>query len=509
MAEFLVDYLRQTVEKHPEKVAITHGGINQTYKQLWHNVCQISSFLLRDGLAVKERVALLLENSPEFIASYYGIQRAGGVVVALNTAAKARDVINWIEHSGAVRLLIDSSYPEFGAIRDKLCQNVKMIVKTSDSALSTDNYTTWSDVIGSLAGNPTDGVSLLPDDLASLIYTSGTTGKPKGVMLSHRNLASNVSSVISYLGLKSSDSCVNVLPFYYSFGNSVLHTHIAVGGRLILENSFVYPHVIMSRITEYGATGFYGVPSTYALLLSRTQLSKYDLSTLRYMAQAGGPLAPAKIQQLTDALPHVSFFVMYGQTEATARLTYLPPSKLQDKLGSVGIPIPGVQIRICNEAGKPVENGVKGEICASGPNIMLGYWQNQDETDKVLQKGWLQTGDLARLDDDRYIYIEGRLSDMIKSGAHRISPKDIEEVILELDGVEEVAVVGIPDDILGQVIKAIVVKTPGCDVDPVSIQAYCRRQLPLYKVPKSIEFSSSLPKTASGKVKRFLLAGQG
>jgi acyl-CoA synthetase (AMP-forming)/AMP-acid ligase II len=352
------------------------------------------------------------------------------------------------------------------------------------------------------------GVAHHPDSLAAIIYTSGTTGNPKGVMLSHRNLTANVSSILRYIELAPSDSCVNVLPFYYSFGNSVLHTHIAAGGRLVLENSFVYPHVVLNKMAEFRVTGFYGVPSTYALILSRTRLANYDLSNLRYLAQAGGPLAPVKIEQVLRELPQVRFFVMYGQTEATARLTYLPPERLEEKRGSVGVPIPGVQIRIRNNDDKPVEVGETGEIHAAGDNIMLGYWHNQGDTGRVLRNGWLRTGDLAHCDSEGYIFIDGRASDMIKCGAHRISPKDIEEVILEIGGIEEVAVVGVPDDLLGQVVKAVIVRSRESTLDQATVQAHCRRQLPLYKVPKVIEFSQALPRTASGKIKRFLLAGQ-
>jgi acyl-CoA synthetase (AMP-forming)/AMP-acid ligase II len=508
MATSLAELLQATVEHHSNRIAVTHDGINQSYGQLWENARRIASFLCERGIGAGDRVALLLENSPGYIATYYGILHAGGVVVALNTGAKARDVLNWVTHCGASWLIADGKHPEFAAIVAGIGRTTNVIVKDPPDDGTSDGLTAWSDAVGSPVGASPGGVARPPDSLAAIIYTSGTTGNPKGVMLSHRNLTANVSSILSYLGLTSSDSSMNVLPFYYSFGNSVLHTHIAAGGRLVLENSFVYPHVVLSKMAEFQVTGFYGVPSTYALLLSRTRLASYDLSHLRYLAQAGGPMASAKIEQLLRELPQVRFFVMYGQTEATARLTYLPPARLPEKLGSVGVPIPGVRIRICNNDGKPVETGATGEIHAAGDNIMLGYWHNQGDSERVLRDGWLRTGDLAHCDSEGYIFIDGRSSDMIKCGAHRISPKDIEEVILELSGIEEVAVIGAPDDLLGQVVKAVIVKSQESALDQTAVQAHCRRQLPLYKVPKVIEFSQALPKTASGKIKRFLLAGQ-
>ncbi|HGX92906.1 MAG TPA: AMP-dependent synthetase, partial [Candidatus Tenderia sp.] len=219
-------------------------------------------------------------------------------------------------------------------------------------------------------------------------------------------------------------------------------------------------------------------------------------------------MAPAMIARLRKALPHIDFFVMYGQTEATARLAWLPPEMLESKPGSIGKAIPGVTLELRDQQGRPVATGETGEIWASGDNIMQGYWRDPEQTRKVLQDGWLKTGDLAHCDRDGYLYIDGRSSDMIKIGANRISPKEIEEVILELEGVEEVAVVGIPDELLGSVIKAVVVPTPGTRLEIKQIRIHCWRNLATYKVPKFIEFVEELPKTASGKIQRFLLTQQ-
>jgi long-chain acyl-CoA synthetase len=247
------------------------------------------------------------------------------------------------------------------------------------------------------------------------------------------------------------------------------------------------------------------VPSTFALLLSRTNLAEYDLSHLRYLTQAGGPMPPATTQRLLQALPHVKLFVMYGQTEATARLSYLPPDKLLEKMGSIGMAIPGVTLEVHDEQGHQCPPGVSGEICARGDNIMLGYWDAPQTTAKILRDDWLHTGDLAHKDEDGYIFIDGRSSDMIKSGANRISPKEIEEVIAELEGVEEVGVTGIPDEILGQIIKAVIVVKPNHHLDEMSVRNHCRKNLAVYKTPKIVEFATTLPKTASGKLQRFLL----
>jgi len=247
-----------------------------------------------------------------------------------------------------------------------------------------DSFRCWRKMLDDHAAEEPDLSLLGEGQTAAIIYTSGTTGRPKGVTLSHGNLAANVRSILQYLNLGPTDRVLNVLPFYYSYGNSVLHTHLAVGGTLILENNLLYPHNVLTTLARERATGFSGVPSTFAILLSRASLENHDLSSLRYMTQAGGAMAPALIERLRRAVPHIRFFVMYGQTEATARLAWLPPEMLDAKPGSIGIAIPGVRLELRDEQGRPVPTGETGEIWASGDNIMQGYWRDPEQTRKVI-----------------------------------------------------------------------------------------------------------------------------
>lgn len=501
----LLGALLNNAERRPEAIAVSHADSGDTsYGDLVKRIRAIAAHLRESRLSPGARVALLLENSLDFIAAYYGIWAAGGVVVPLNTAARSYDILNWLHHSNAEWLIADARNPEFKHVALDPMRTAKILAVGSDDTVGQTFF--LKDILTTNTDWRFDINSPKDTNTAAIIYTSGTTGRPKGVTLSHRNFATNTASILEYLKLTPNDSCLNVLPFYYSFGSSVLNTHLAAGGRLILSNTTMYPHSLLQTITTNRATGFYGVPSTFALLLARTQLQAHDLSSLRYIAQAGGALPPAHIARLREAIPRTDLYVMYGQTEATARLTYLPPDRLAEKMGSVGIPIPRVQIDIRDANGVSLGPGEQGEIYAHGENIMLGYWRDAEATRSVVCDGWLRTADLGYRDDEGFLFIAGRTSDMIKSGAHRISPLEIEETISQLADVDEAAVIGVSDELLGQNIKAIVVLKANATLTAMNIQAHCRARLASYKVPKQITFADSIPKTASGKIKRYLLA---
>ena len=234
-------------------------------------------------------------------------------------------------------------------------------------------------------------------------------------------------------------------------------------------------------------------------------LEQHDLSSQRYLTQAGGAMNTTLTRRLREALPHARLFVMYGQTEATARLAWLPPERLDDKPGSAGRAIDGVRIEVRDDAGQALPLGSVGEIWAQGANVMAGYWRDPAASAVVLRDGWLRTGDMGRMDEEGFLFLSGRRSDMIKTGAHRVHPLDVEEAIAELDGVSEVAVVGIDDATLGQAIKAVVVRSAQASLDADAVKAHCRARLAGYKIPKQVEFVTNLPKTASGKVRRALL----
>ncbi len=493
--------LLDTAAKWPDACAVADGRAELGYAALVQRAAAIARWLRGVGVRPGDRVALLSEASGDYVAAYYGTLMAGAVAVALNAGARAHDVAGWISHSGAVALIVDSRHPEALEVTNQLPKGVRVLA-ANDGVVAVP-HDELRELPLDAAESPV--ANARESDLAALIYTSGTTGRPKAVMLSHGNLAANVDSIVAYLQLSHADSIVCVLPFYYSYGNSVLNTHVACGARIVVRSSLVYPHLVLEAIEREHASGFAGVPSTFALLAARVPFERYDLSSLRYVTQAGGAMGPALTKRMQTLLPQAKMFVMYGQTEAAARLTYLPPERLSDKLGSVGIPIPGVDLDIRNDEGVPVARGVAGEVWARGPNVMLGYWNDADATARVLVDGWLRTGDVGRLDDDGFLFLEGRRGDMIKVGAHRVFPGDVESVIEELPGVDEVVAVGVDDEMLGQVVKVYIVLAHGAVLEENTVKAHCRARLATYKIPKFVEFSQSLPRTSTGKIQRHLL----
>jgi len=478
-------FLKNRAKESPEGVCVVHNSNRLTYAEIDRLSDALAVKLIENGLKRGERVVILLENSAEYIISFFGILKSQGVVVPVSIQLVVREL----------SCLLSDCAPKF-------------VITDARRRISLDGLINPQFLIFIDKFDSSEGQGLLyPDDnhvqndLAMIIYTSGTTGKPKGVMLSHGNLIANANSIIRYLNLRAEDKMMVILPFYYSYGISLLTTHIKVGAALVIDNRFLYPNIILDMIENEEVTGFAGVPSNFAILLRKSALSKYKLSKLRYVTQAGGAMAPSMIKEFIEFFPHVKFYVMYGQTEASARLTYLEPDLLTKKIGSIGKAIPGVKIDILNEQGRLVKPGEIGEITASGENVMLGYWNAPEETSQILKKNCLFTGDLARIDEEGFIYIVSRKKEMIKSGANRISPLEIEEVVCRMSGVLECAAVGVNDEILGEAISLFVVND-GASISEREIMLFCKQNLASYKTPKEVKLVSSLPKTSTGKVKR-------
>ena len=500
-------WLRRAAEGSPEHAAFVTGQRVTTYAELCAAAARIAAGLGRLGVARGDRVALLLDGSAEYIAAYYGILGAGAAVVPLSSDTRTRSLVYALSHCDAKAALLDAKNLSYLSGQASALPTLRALIyrgepRVAEAALRERGHFELTAYESLLAAEPAPALTNDRDELASIIFTSGTTGKPKGVMLTHGNLAHNTRSIVEYLELSASDRVAMVLPFHYAYGNSVLHTHLSVGATIVAAGSMTFPMQVLETIASQRCTGFPGVPSTFARLTSLAGVERYDLSCLRYVTQAGAAMTPALTEKLHALVPQARIFVMYGQTEASARLAYLPPDKLSEKLGSAGKAIPGVTIEVVGADGKPLPARCTGEIVARGDNIMRGYWRDPEQTAKVLRPNGLHTGDLGWLDEDGFLYIVGRESEMIKSGAHRISPREIEDVIEAMDGVRECAVVGVPDEQLGQAILAVVAPRDGHEIERQRLMRTCLEELPRYKLPAHVLAVPALPRTPAGKVAR-------
>lgn len=494
-------------QQRPAAIAVHHDGIDYTYHDVWEGANAFADWLADAGTAPGDRVVLVLPNCVQYITCFLGILKSGRVAVPLNPGMSTTELEAILEDCRP-RIVIHGEVSQpfeetIARFRDRVSVPVTVLSVIADR----QKLAAMQSMGGNSEPHQSHAVvrNSLPQrlrDLAQILYTSGTTGRPKGVMLSHRNLVSNCQSIVEYLSLGHGDSVLVVLPFFYSYGNSLLITHLSTGGRLVLANDVVFWNRHLDLLEQQRVTGFAGVPSTFAMLLFRSNAARKRFPDLRYLTCAGGGLLPSHVAKVRDLFPSSELFLMYGQTEATARLSTLMPEEIDEKLGSIGRGIPGVSLTILDSEGRPSPAGEVGEIVARGPGIMLGYWNDPEGTRRVLRPEGLRTGDLAFADEEGYLFIIGRNNDMIKSGAYRISPHEIEDVILRNDDVAEVAVVGEPDEMWGEIPVAFVVPASDRELNTEQILESCRRSLPHYKQPRKVRVVETLPRTASGKVRR-------
>ena len=418
---------------HDDAPAVFYKDTVVRYRELRAAVARLASGLLARGHVPGDRVGLWSENSPFFVAAYLAIIRAGLVAVPFQTELPAESAARIVRDAGLRELFVSKRFTAQVQAWAKAA-GVTLLPETGQRAFEGEPAAAFPAVEPASA-------------LAALMFTSGSTGVPKGVMITHRNIETNTRDIVAYMGLSPSDRGMVVLPFHYCFGTSLLHSHLMAGGSLVLNNDFrLFPETVLQDLERKECTGFAGVPSTYQILLRKSRFRELPFPKLRWFQQAGGKLPNACIAEVTAAFPQVRFFLMYGQTEATARLSYLPPERLADKLGSIGLGLPSTRLEVVRPDGSIVAWGSNetGEIVAAGDNIASGYWNDPEETKRFFKAGRLHTGDIARVDADGFIFIVEREREMIKSGGNRVSAKEVEDVIAELPEVVEAAVLGVP-----------------------------------------------------------------
>lgn len=456
-----------------------------SFKQLYKNSIKIASYL-KEHVGENQNIILISPNSVFFITAYLGILKSGNICVPLNYVVEQDNLEFIIKTTSCNTVFITKSLKS----RIKFNEDITLIDEPVTIQLIADQKVTISDS------------NFDSNRVAEIIFTSGSTGEPKGVMISHKNISANTNSIIEYLKLTEKDIIGVVLPFFYCYGLSLLHTHLKVGGSMVLNNNFMFLGTVINDLKNYKCTGFAGVPSHYQILLKKSQtFTETKFPDLRYVTQAGGKLHAVIIEQFINAFPEKEFFVMYGQTEATARLSFLPPQFIKTKTRSIGKGIPGVKLKIVNSKGEDVAINEQGELLASGDNIMLGYYKDEEESAKTIKEGWLYTGDIAKMDEDGFIYLMARKKEIIKVGGKRVSPKEIEEVILSLPEVVDCTISGIEDELLGEALRATIVLSGNANEEQMrgNIIQKCGKHLSTYKVPQIIIFEKTIRMNATGK----------
>ena len=482
-------FLAESARRFPGKSALVAGAQRLSYAELAGRSAALAAELRRLGVARGERVVIFLHNSAEAVISVFGTLMAGGVFSVINPGTKA-DKLAYILNHCTARALI--SEPRLAEVASAAAGRAPAVVATLITPFSFPDA----------PAPPHPGIDL---DLAMIIYTSGSTGLPKGVMMTHANIVAAATSITTYLESSTSDVVLSVLPLAFDYGLYQALMCAKVGATLVLEKSFTYPAVVLEKLKHEHVTGFPLVPTLAAMLLQMKHLRPDMFPELRYITNTAAALPRAHIERLCALFPHARLYSMYGLTECK-RCTYLPPGQLAVRPESVGVAIPGTEAYVVNEQGERAAPGEIGELVIRGAHVMKGYWADEEGTARVLKPGpypWervLYTGDLFRTDDEGYLYFVSRKDDIIKTRGEKVSPKEVENVICELAGVREVAVIGVPDPILGQAIKAIAVADDG--LTERDIIRHCAARLEEFMVPSLVEFRRQLPKSENGKIAR-------
>ncbi len=510
--DFLIHHMvRTSASRFPEKEALVHGNQRLTYGEVARHTAGLAHGLRSAGLERGDRIGIYLEPSVPQALSIFGISQAGGVFVPINNLLFPDQVAHIVKDcqmrgfittksklSSLASVINDIKSLEFVVVADGGSPGIALSTYDFEELCQAVSPQKWQDV----------GIER---DLAAILYTSGSTGKPKGVMLSHAQIMAGSSIVSTYLEITAADRILAVLPFSFDAGLNQLMTAFQQGGTLVLM-TFVFAREIVQMLLTERITGLAGVPTLWSLLAQpSSSLQKHQFPDLRYITNTGGRMPQTVLAVLRAALPTTQVFLMYGLTEAF-RSTYLPPEELDRRPTSIGKAIPNTEILVVDEHGQPCRLGEVGELVHRGPTVSMGYWGQPELTSRVLRphpflppelgdgEKVCYSGDLVTMDDEGFLYFVGRRDNMIKSSGFRLSPSEVEEVLFQSGILRGAAVIGIPDGILGESIKAFVVPQDGQSLDPEALLAFCAEKMPRYMVPRTIEILDELPKTPSGKV---------
>lgn len=485
----IAGFLRASAQRDPEGLCLISGADRLTWQALDRAVDTLASALIQRGLHAGDRVALLLGNSVEFVVAYYGIARAGLVCVPLNPAYTVAEVAVLLADSGARMLIVQGSTRQVGEESAEVLPGCEVISVESVE---------WRDLLASGEGSVLAEPATPADALALLLFTAGTSGRPKGAMLSHGALRANVEMLMALddpAAVRADDVVLLVLPMFHVYGlNTALGLAVAAGATIVLSDRFD-PVESLAMIATHGVTSVPGAPAMFAAW-SRVPGAREALRSVRLMSSGGSPL-PVEVLERFREHTGQAVFEGYGMTE-TAPVVATTLVSGEPRPGSVGRPLPGVEVRLVDEAGGDVDEGDPGELWVRGPSVFRGYWPHGEGGPDA--EGWFRSGDVAYLDDEGDLHLVDRRREVILVNGFNVYPREIELVIDRLDGVAEAAVVGVPDDLTGEAVMALVVPRTEGSVTPELVAEFCSRQLARFKCPSTIRIVAALPHSATGKI---------
>jgi long-chain acyl-CoA synthetase len=507
-----------TAEKYPDKTAVFVEGNPYTYGELLDSALRLAGSLVKRGVQRGDRVAIYMDNTWECVVSIYAILFAGGVFIVVNQQTKADKLQYILNDSEAVILIADSSLGRiFVSVLDNL-RTLNFLIfsgsgldeKITNRGGKNITFESFSNILDDSVYMKQD-VNVISVDMAALIYTSGSTGDPKGVMHTHQSMVFAMESLIEYLRLSHTHRILCVLPLAFDYGLYQLLMSVKVGATLVLERSFTYPAQVFKRIEELAVTVFPGVPTIFAMIFAAHSRKSLYFPTITRVTNTAAALPAEYVPRLAEIFPEALIYKMYGLTECK-RVCYLEPELVQKKSTSVGKAIPGTEVFILSKEGKPVSPGEPGILYVRGPHIMKGYWKNEISSAHMLKEGnvpgekILCTHDWFRMDEDGFLYFIGRDDDIIKTRGEKVSPVEVENVLHGIEGVKDAAIIGVPDEVLGESIRAFVSLKKGAEIGKKEIQRECISKLENYMVPKEIIILQELPKTNTEKISKKMLA---
>lgn len=484
-------------QKANQNIAIKFGKDSITFAE-WHEraMC-ISRTILSIDLDNSTNISLFLPNSINYAIAYFAVQYCNKIAVPIGIQSKEPEIISTLDYCEIDIIITDAVHFKFIQQVSRNRQHKTYIYNIDSDMLCMDENS--NEYIVKTSYLKQDGTE---NDVAIMLHTSGTTSNPKRVMLTHKNLISNVESNIQSLGLSHQDKVLIALPMFFGYCNTAQFlTNLYLGAPIVILDSMFLPKQFFQIVENEKITNFTGVPSMILMLLDYRYSYKYNFSSLRYICFGGGKMPVEKLKLLIKNFPSIGFVQTYGQTECSPRVTALLPEHALSKVGSVGTPIPNVRISIFNENGIIQPQNEIGEIVIQGENIMKGYYKQPEITEQTIYDGWLHTGDLGYVDDGGFLYLTGRIKNIIISGGINIYPEEIEQILLQYENINDVCVMGEEHKLMGEVPVAKIVLKGVIDME--KLKQYCSRMLADYKVPVRFDIVDELPKTYNGKIKRY------